>query len=348
MQYRVLGADGREYGPVDQQTILQWISEGRLVSQSLGRMEGTDTWRPLAEFPEFVEALRKFDPGWGTTRPLVTGEWNPEVLNRDYRLSVGECVDTGWRAYRRHFWRLVVGNLVCMLISIALLLFGIVPLLGIIFTTVGQWLILNPAWAGMQFLCLRAVRGQDVSVAHVFVGFKERYWQVVGGGLVPGLLSGFLFFLGLVVLGTGIGMSRSLPGVGAIVTAIGGILVAVGLVVAVYLSVCWCFTLILILDRGLRFWPAMCASRAMVVKHWWRVWWMLIVSAAMSTTGLLLCCVGVVLTAPLGIAVSMAAYETIFGSATSVRSGLGLAQPGSGAPAVQQDTLAGPGPASGN
>lgn len=344
MQYRVLGADGREYGPVDEQTILQWISEGRLASRSMGRLEGTDAWRPLAEFPEFVAALRKFDPGWGTTQPPVTGEWNPEVLNRDYRLSVGECVDTGWRVYRQHFWQLVLGYLVCVLISVALSLIGIVPVLGVIFSVVGQWLILNPIWAGAQFLCLRAVRGQDVSVEHVFVGFQTRYWQVVAGGLIPGLLSMLLLFFGMVVLGTGTGMSWTLPGAGAIVTVIGSILVVVGLVVAIYLSVCWFFTLILILDRGLRFWPAMCASRAMVVKHWWRVFWMLMVSGFLSAIGLLLCCIGVFLTVPLGMTVSMAAYETIFGTGVSVGSGPTPAQPGSGESTILPGAQAASGP----
>jgi hypothetical protein len=55
--YRIIGADGRSYGPVGVDELRQWISEGRANSQSQLQVEGTVEWRPLSTFPEFAANL---------------------------------------------------------------------------------------------------------------------------------------------------------------------------------------------------------------------------------------------------------------------------------------------------
>jgi hypothetical protein len=55
--YRILGADGREYGPVDAVTIRQWIGQRRLVAISSVKGETDSDWKPLTAFPEFQDAL---------------------------------------------------------------------------------------------------------------------------------------------------------------------------------------------------------------------------------------------------------------------------------------------------
>ena len=49
---RIIGADGKEYGPVSADQVKQWIAAGRANGQSKVKREGTADWRPLAEFPE--------------------------------------------------------------------------------------------------------------------------------------------------------------------------------------------------------------------------------------------------------------------------------------------------------
>jgi len=51
--YKILGADQKEYGPITADQVRQWIAERRLNAQSMARLEGTEGWKPLAEFPEF-------------------------------------------------------------------------------------------------------------------------------------------------------------------------------------------------------------------------------------------------------------------------------------------------------
>jgi TM2 domain-containing membrane protein YozV len=55
--YKIIGADGREYGPVGADQLKQWIAEGRANGQTRTQAEGGADWGPLAGFPEFHASL---------------------------------------------------------------------------------------------------------------------------------------------------------------------------------------------------------------------------------------------------------------------------------------------------
>jgi TM2 domain-containing membrane protein YozV len=52
--YRILGVDGQQYGPVPVEYLRRWIAENRANAQTLGQLEGTTEWKPLASFPELA------------------------------------------------------------------------------------------------------------------------------------------------------------------------------------------------------------------------------------------------------------------------------------------------------
>jgi len=79
-----------------------------------------------------------------------------------------------------------------------------------------------------------------------------------------------------------------------------------------FFSVCWQFTLPLIIDKQMAFAEAMKTSWNMVMKHWWLVFGLTVLAGLVSLLGVLGCCIGVVFTAPIGLAALMCAYETIF------------------------------------
>ncbi|MCX6913134.1 MAG: DUF4190 domain-containing protein [Verrucomicrobia bacterium] len=56
--FKILGADQKEYGPVSEGQIRQWIAQGRANGQTKMQAAGSPDWKPLAEFPEFAEALQ--------------------------------------------------------------------------------------------------------------------------------------------------------------------------------------------------------------------------------------------------------------------------------------------------
>jgi len=55
--FKILGADGKEYGPVAADQIKQWIRESRANGDTQAQKTGDFNWRPLAQYPEFAEAL---------------------------------------------------------------------------------------------------------------------------------------------------------------------------------------------------------------------------------------------------------------------------------------------------
>jgi TM2 domain-containing membrane protein YozV len=60
--YKIIGADGREYGPVTVEQMHQWIREGRVNAQTKVQPEGSTEWKPLGEIPEFAAAPSPVSP----------------------------------------------------------------------------------------------------------------------------------------------------------------------------------------------------------------------------------------------------------------------------------------------
>lgn len=55
--YKVIGGDLKQYGPVSAEDLRKWIADGRLNAQSLVQLHGDIEWKQLSSFPEFAEAL---------------------------------------------------------------------------------------------------------------------------------------------------------------------------------------------------------------------------------------------------------------------------------------------------
>jgi competence protein ComGC len=52
--YKIIGADGKEYGPVSTEQLRQWLREGRVNSETKIQQEGATDWLPLSLVPEFA------------------------------------------------------------------------------------------------------------------------------------------------------------------------------------------------------------------------------------------------------------------------------------------------------
>ena len=50
--YRIIGADGREYGPVNLEQLLEWRRQGRVGPQTQVRSDSSSDWQSLSAFPE--------------------------------------------------------------------------------------------------------------------------------------------------------------------------------------------------------------------------------------------------------------------------------------------------------
>jgi hypothetical protein len=77
--YRIIGADGNQYGPISAEQLRQWIAEGRANAQTKVLAEGTTEWKPLSEFPEFFPSASapggiapQLTPALPTLQPLAS------------------------------------------------------------------------------------------------------------------------------------------------------------------------------------------------------------------------------------------------------------------------------------
>jgi hypothetical protein len=52
--YKIIGVDGREYGPATAGQLQQWIAEGRANAQTPTLAPGAPEWKPLGALPEFA------------------------------------------------------------------------------------------------------------------------------------------------------------------------------------------------------------------------------------------------------------------------------------------------------
>jgi Domain of unknown function (DUF4190)/GYF domain 2 len=55
--YKLIGADGKEYGPISAEVVRQWIAEGRANGLTKVLPEGATEWKSLSDLPEFAPAL---------------------------------------------------------------------------------------------------------------------------------------------------------------------------------------------------------------------------------------------------------------------------------------------------
>jgi hypothetical protein len=52
--FKIIGADGKQYGPASAEQIRQWLAEGRARPETLVQAEGSADWKPLSQFPDFA------------------------------------------------------------------------------------------------------------------------------------------------------------------------------------------------------------------------------------------------------------------------------------------------------
>jgi Domain of unknown function (DUF4190)/GYF domain 2 len=68
--YRIIGADGKAYGPITIEQLKQWIGEGRANAQTQTLADGATEWKPLGALPEFTSS---FAPPIPPTISPITG-----------------------------------------------------------------------------------------------------------------------------------------------------------------------------------------------------------------------------------------------------------------------------------
>jgi hypothetical protein len=335
--YKVIGGDLKQYGPVSEEDLRKWIADGRLNAQSLVQVHGDIEWKQLIMFPEFAEALAGKSATLSAPLPV---EFPTNPLERDYELDISGCIGRGWGLFKENMGILFGAFFIAMLLlMIGGFIIGAVsgvlvpktflasPVLKQSFKVAMQAatsLIGGPLLGGIYYIFIQRMRGRQADVGDVFIGFQKMLSQLFLGNFFV------TFFIGLCLIPFSLAeatrvdpileqlrhasptdIQNVMPQLWAALFGTLPILF-VCLIPATYLTVNWQFTGPLIIDRQMRFWPAMKASWKKVHQHWWHVFGFVVVIGLLNLAGVCACCFGVLFTAPISIAATMYAYETIF------------------------------------
>jgi len=76
--YRMIGADGREYGPISAEQLRQWIGQGRADASTRVLAEGASEWKPLGSLPEFSMLFAAPNPAPAPTPVPIAPSVFPE------------------------------------------------------------------------------------------------------------------------------------------------------------------------------------------------------------------------------------------------------------------------------
>jgi uncharacterized membrane protein len=312
-RYLILGADGKEYGPVSGEQIHQWIDEGRANAASRARVEGQEGWRNLSEFPEFAEAVAArppaFEPGAGSDEaptPLPA-----DLLERDYDLSVGNCLSRGFELFTSRFGLVFAAGAIFLGVQLLLTLLSMIPILGSL-VSLASFVVYGPLVGGLYFFLLKVMRNQPAQVGDVFCGFQRCAVHLILCYIVMMILTAIAAAPGGVIVAVGAIPQIFGNEVQPILMVVAGFGALICLAGVLFVTVCWMFALALIIDKRMEFWPAMETSRKVVMKHWWKCFLLYLVAGLLNLAGMLVCCVGLFFTLPLSFATMMFAYEDVF------------------------------------
>ena len=338
--FKIIGGDGREYGPVELATMQQWIREGRVRQNTRvwdSRTGPTSGWQTAADVPELNQLFTQpaAPPPLSTPPPLTASatetpppgmELAQQIRQRGYNVAIGDWFSEGWNLFKTDlgfvlgaFWLTMgilffgglIGTVISCLIPFANFLVG--------------FAIQPPLFAGLWLVFLARRRGQPASIDSIFSGFQRFWLQSVLLMLMIGLvmllasLPGIMVILVALVLGvisfsTQSGISMP-PEAGVALGVLLGLIALVLIAIPVlYFKVAYYFGFPLVADRRMAFWDAMETSRRVVNQHWFGIFALIVLLGLLNFVGMLCCCVGFVFTGPFSMCVLAAAYDGIFGA----------------------------------
>jgi uncharacterized membrane protein len=257
--YWVIGADGREYGPVALADLTRWINEGRLVGATRVRGDAFD-WTEARFVPE-IAAL--FPGGVGSPGAPPAGfgppgmigaaaPARPAILPTEFR--VWEFIGLAWDLVKVHWLPLAA----MMFILFAI---GCVPYLG----GCVQFIIGGALAVGIWRALLGMIDGRAPEVGMMFGGF-DRF----GDGFLAYLVRAILVTLGFFLL----------------------------IVPGIILALMWGFTFPVLAETRLGFWEAMHRSAVLTEGYRWRLFLLALACFPIILLGLIALCFGVLVALP--------------------------------------------------
>ena len=318
--FTILGADGKEYGPVTAGKVIEWMQAGRANAQTKIKRVDAAEWTTIGALPEFggsdgnQTAVPPTPPHVATATnapaaPLTgsAAEIAAGLNARSASLDIFGCLSRSFDLWKSNFLPLVGVTLLIMFVQFVA---GLIPVLGML----SGFFLNGVFYGGLYYYYLGKMRGQHREVSDAFAGFTRAFVPLMLATLLTSVLiiavllvslgSMFPFLIKVAMSGRATG---SLPDISPL--ALGGI--CVGGLVLIYLSISWAFTLALVIDKGLGPWTAMEVSRRVVTRQWFSVFFVMLLGGILTLLGLIGLIIGIFFTMPLMFGAVLYAYEDL-------------------------------------
>jgi len=170
-QYRVVGPDGKEFGPVDLPGLLQWIREGRVLKDS--RIRKNDGAALAAEL--MAELAGAFDaPPPEAARPPIA-----MTVPLPQEFDTWGFIGQAWDLVKPHW--LPLGGMFLIVTALSAIPYAG----GCLMLIVGSTL-----YVGINRAVLGMLAGRPPTIEMLFSGF-DRFAQALAASLVASILIGF-------------------------------------------------------------------------------------------------------------------------------------------------------------
>lgn len=313
--FTILGADGKEYGPVTAAKIHEWINGGRANLSTKAKRVDEGVWKTLGEFAEFsapsaAAAAPDAAPSAAASTPSAAPAqpagpvdakaYAAELIARAAPLDIFGCLGRSFDLWKANLLPLAGVTFVVFLATAVL---GMVPILGAIVNIV----LSGVFYGGLYYYYLGKMRGEPREFGDAFAGFSKAFGPLALASLLTVALSMAAACVLIVPWVVGLAMTAQ-QGPPNPLLILGIFVCALPIV---YLSVSWTFTFALVVDQGLGPWTAMEVSRRVVTRQWFRVFFTMLFGGILAMLGLIGLIIGVVFTIPLAIGALLYAYEDL-------------------------------------
>lgn len=153
--FKILGADGKEYGPVTVDQVKQWVNEGRANHETMALKVGEFGWKPLAQFADLAGLFGTQPPALPTAPAgaAAAAAFRAPVAAA-FRAPVADAFRAPVADDRDHALQLVKGPAIALLVTAILGMVG--NAIGLIVNMVGRGFV-PPAY-GMNPEALRMMQ----------------------------------------------------------------------------------------------------------------------------------------------------------------------------------------------
>lgn len=319
----------RRVGPVNETDWAELVRTGTIRPETLVWHEGMENhWLPFSQIqlPPPVPENEPWEEPAGEEETLEA--YTTRVADLDYTINFRHCVSRAWETFKAAFWPLVG---VTFLIGACIALGSKLPILDYLVPMFFHGVFMG----GLYSYYLRTMRNEPVAISDLFAGFSAPLLMQLGLKTLATSLVTVLCFLPASIATAALGiippdferaMASSDPQARIqAFTSFMDVLAAnpektlVWLLVflacsipAVYFSFCWMFSIPLIVDKRMAFWPAMQLSRRKVLQHPWRVSLLIILAGLIGFSGILGFFICILFTIPLYSLISLYLYEDMF------------------------------------